>query len=284
MAGALLPFTAPAHAEPARLPVVATFSILGDFVREVGGASVDVSVVVGPDGDAHVYEPTPADAKKLAAAKLIVVNGLGFEGWLDRLIAASGTKAQIVVASDGVTPRRLEGATDPHAWQDVANARRYVENIRDALKKADPDSERLYDASATIYLEELALLDTVVARKVDAIPSARRRVVSTHDAFGYFAARYGLEFIAPQGVSTDAEASARDIAQIIDAAKREKVGAVFLENVVDPRLATRLAAEAGVKLGGVLYSDALSPPDGPAPTYVRMMLHNVEELTKALKN
>ena len=274
----------PAGAEPrAPLPVVASFSILGDFLREVGGDAVRVSVLVGPDGDAHVYEPTPADARKVSEARLVFVNGLGFEGWLDRLVAAADAKSRVVVASAGITPLKLDGGLDPHAWQDVANAGRYVENIRDALKSADPERAPVYEARAAAYLATLAALDKEVASAIAAISSQRRRIVSTHDAFGYFSARYGLEFIAPQGVSTEAEPSARDIAHIIDAARREKVAAIFLENISDPRLAQRLAKESGVTLGGELYSDALSKPDGPAPSYVAMMRHNVAELTKALR-
>ncbi len=272
------------RAGPERLAVVASFSILGDFVRRVGGDALDVAVIVGPDGDAHVYEPTPADSRKLQRAKLVFVNGLGFEGWLDRLIAASKTKAKIVVASAGVAPRRLEDAPDPHAWQDVANAKRYVETIRDALKGADPQRAALYDANAGAYLAKLDALNAEVKAAIDKIPPERRRVVSTHDAFGYFSARYGIEFIAPEGVSTEAEASARDIARIVDAIKREKVGAVFLENIVDPRLARTIVADSGAKMGGALYSDALSAPAGPAGTYIDMMRHNVRELTKALGN
>ena len=275
---------APAGAETqAPLTAVASFSILGDFLRQVGGDAVRVSVLVGPDGDAHVYEPTPADARKVSEAKLVFVNGLGFEGWLDRLVAAADAKSRVVVTSAGVAPRKLDGGLDPHAWQDVANARRYVENIRDALKSADPERAALYEARASAYLATLADLDKEVASAIAAIPSQRRRIVSTHDAFGYFAARYGLEFIAPQGVSTEAEPSARDIARIIDAARREKVAAVFLENISDPRLARRLAKESGVKLGGELYSDALSKPDGPAPSYVAMMRANLRALSEALQ-
>jgi zinc/manganese transport system substrate-binding protein len=279
---ALAALPAAAETPLAPLPVVASFSILGDFVREVGGDAVAVSVIVGPDSDAHVYEPTPADARKVSEAKLVFVNGLGFEGWFDRLVAAANAKARIVVASARIKPRKLDGELDPHAWQDVANARRYVENIRDALEAADPGRAALYETRAAAYLATLETLNKEVAAAIATIPREKRRIVSTHDAFGYFAARYGLEFIAPQGVSTEAEPSARDIARIIDAARREKVAAVFLENISDPRLAQRLAKESGVKLGGELYSDALSKPDGPAASYVAMMRHNVEELTKAL--
>jgi len=219
----------------------------------------------------------------VSGARLVFVNGLGFEGWLDRLVAAADAKARVVVASAGIEPRRLDGGFDPHAWQDVANARRYVENIRDALKAADPGRATLYEARAAAYLATLDALDKEVVAAIAAIPKQKRRVVSTHDAFGYFAARYGLAFIAPEGVSTEAEPSARDIARIIDAARHEKVAAVFLENISDPRLAQRLAKESGVKLGGELYSDALSKPDGPAASYVAMIRANLRALTQALK-
>jgi zinc/manganese transport system substrate-binding protein len=269
-------------APPSPLPVVASFSILGDFVKAVGGDRVEVSTIVGPNGDAHVYQPTPRDGKRLASARVVFVNGLGFEGWMERLVGASKTKAAVVVVSKGVQPRLDEGGTDPHAWQDVANAKIYVANIRDALKGADPGSAALYDANAAAYLEKLAALDAEVQSAIASIPKERRRIVSTHDAFGYFSERYGIEFIAPQGVSTESEASARDVAKIIDAAKQKKVAAVFLENVVDPRLSRRIAAETGAKMGGTLYSDALSDAKGEAPAYIDMMRHNVKELTKAL--
>jgi zinc/manganese transport system substrate-binding protein len=271
-----------ARAEAAPAPVVASFSILADFVRQIGGARVDLATIVGPDGDAHVYQPSPADGRAIAHARLVFVNGLGFEGWLDRLVAAAKTKAEVVTVSTGVAARHDEDGTDPHAWQDAANAMRYVENIRDALASADPQRAEAYRADASAYLAKLAALDEDIQRAIYAIPKERRRVVSTHDAFGYFAARYGIDFIAPQGVSTEAEASARDIARIIDAVKQHKVAAVFLENVADPRLTRRIAKETGAKIGGTLYSDALSDAKGPAASYIDMMRHNVKELTRAL--
>jgi zinc/manganese transport system substrate-binding protein len=288
--GALALFAPPLSAQPLppaaapspRLPVVASFSILGDLVRAVGGHRVDVTTIVGANGDAHVYQPSPQDGRRLAAAKLVFVNGLGFEGWIDRLVAASRTKARVVVVSRAVTPRKDGEGVDPHAWQDVANVKIYIANIRDALVDADPEEAQFYKSNAAQYLTTLGLLDAEIVAAIGAIPPARRRVVSTHDAFGYFSARYGVEFIAPQGVSTDAEASARDLARIVDAVRAHKVEAVFLENVVDPRFAKRIAAESGAKVGGTLYSDALSPPDGPAPTYVRMMRFNVKQLSEAL--
>lgn len=274
---------APARAETNRLPVVASFSILGDLVKSVGGERIDLTAIVGSDGDAHVYQPTPNDGRKLAGAKLVFVNGLGFEGWIDRLIAASKTKAKIVTATKSVAPRSDAEGADPHAWQDVANAKIYVATIRDALIEADPAGADAYEANAERYLAELDALDKDIRRETAAIPAERRRVVSTHDAFGYFAARYGVEFIAPQGVSTESEASARDIARIIDAVRTHKAPAVFLENIIDPRFAKRIAAETGAKVGGVLYSDALSDAKGPAPTYIDLMRHNMRELAKALR-
>ncbi|MBL1258453.1 metal ABC transporter substrate-binding protein [Methylocystis sp. Sn-Cys] len=272
----------PAYAGPESLPVVASFSIIGDFVRQVGGDRVTVTTLVGPDGDAHVYQPTPADGRKIAQAKLIFVNGLGFEGWLERLVAAAKSKGTIVTLGKGVAARPGEEGTDPHAWQDVANAKVYVAEMRDALAAADPAGAEAYQTNAAAYLAKLDTLDAEIVKALDAIPKERRRVVSTHDAFGYFSARYGVEFIAPQGVSTEAEASARDIARIIDSVRQHKVGAVFLENIADPRLARRISAETGAKIGGTLYSDALSGPKGDGANYIDMMRHNVRELTKAL--
>jgi zinc/manganese transport system substrate-binding protein len=281
LAFAFAAFAAPAAATE-KLPVVASFSIIGDLVGEVGGDRVLVSTIVGPDGDAHVYQPTPADGRRIAMAKVIFVNGLGFEGWLERLIAAARGKGTIITLGKGVAARAGEEGADPHAWQDVANAKIYVAEIRDALVLADPEGAEGYKANASAYLARLDALDAEIVKAIDALPKERRRVVSTHDAFGYFSARYGLEFIAPQGVSTEAQASARDIARIIQAVKQNKVGAVFLENISDPRLAKRIAAETGARVGGTLYSDALSAPRDDGANYIDMMRHNVRELAKAL--
>lgn len=286
-----LVWAAAARAEP--LKVVASFSILGDLVRQVGGERVSVAVLVGPNGDAHSFVPSPGDARTLAGARLVVVNGLGFEGWIDRLVKASGTKAPVVVASSGVTPieEAQEGhahaghdahAPDPHAWQNVANAKRYVASIRDGLIGVDPEGRATYEARASAYLADLDALDAEVRRTVAAIPEARRRVITTHDAFGYFARAYGLRFIAPQGVSSQSEATARDVARIIRQVKRDRIPAVFLENVADPRLMLQIARESGAKAGGRIFSDALSEPGGPAPTYIEMMRNNLREFSAAL--
>jgi zinc/manganese transport system substrate-binding protein len=277
---------ATAQAQAPRLKVVASFSILADLARNVGGDRVEVFALVGPDGDAHMFRPSPADAKRLGEAKLILVNGLAFEGWIDRLVKTARATAPVVVASKGIIPRKDEeeghGGEDPHAWQSVTNVRTYVENIRDGLIAADPEGASLYRANAERYLATLAALEEEIRAAIDKIPRSQRRIITTHDAFGYFGDAYGLEFIAPEGVSTESEASARDVGKIIRQIKSEKIPAVFLENVSDPRLTKRIAAESGARIGGTLFSDALSPPDGPAPTYIDMMRHNTKEIVTAL--
>ncbi|MFH1341486.1 MAG: metal ABC transporter substrate-binding protein [Pseudomonadota bacterium] len=271
----------PAHAQE-RLNVVASFSILGDFVGNVGGDRVSVTTLVGPDGDAHVYTPAPADARKVADAKLVIVNGLDFEGWLSRLVKSSGKKATIVTATRGLAPRKLGSHADPHAWQSVVNAKKYVANIRDALAAADPAGAEVYRTNAENYLAKLDALDSEVRAGVAQIPQDRRKVISTHDAFGYLAAAYGIEFVAPMGVSTESEASARDIARIITQIRTQKIPAVFLENISDSRLIRRISAETGAKVGGTLYSDSLTGEKGDAPTYIDMVRHNIKALTSAL--
>jgi zinc/manganese transport system substrate-binding protein len=265
-----------------RLNVVASFSILGDFVRNVGGERVSVTTLVGADGDVHVYTPAPADAKKIAEAKLLVINGFGLEGWLPRLLQAAGSKAPIIIATKGIAPLKLGSDADPHAWQSVVNAKIYVANIRDALVAADPADTEIFRANAENYLGKLDALDREVRQAIARIPQARRKVISTHDAFGYFAAGYGIDFIAPLGVSTESEASARDIARIINQIRNSGIPAVFLENISDPRLMRRISAETGARVGGTLYSDSLTDEKGDAPTYIDMVKHNIKALTSAL--
>jgi len=286
-------FVAPGARAQDRLNVIATFSILGDFVKNVGGDRVEVATLVGPNGNAHVYAPSPGDAKKVADAKLVFVNGLGFEGWLERLVKASGTKAPIVVATKGIKPLERagehghdhdhdHGRADPHAWQSVANAKTYVANIRDALIAADPAGKDAYLANAAAYLAKLDALERDVREVIAKIPADRRRVITSHSAFGYFQDAYGVSFTAPQGVSTEAEASAKDVAAIIAQIKKQKAAAVFLENVTDPRLVEQIARETGAKVGGTLYSDALTDDKGDATTYIDLIRHNLRQLASAL--
>ena len=289
----------PAEAADQKLAVVATISIIADFATVVGGDRVAVTSLVGPNGDAHVYDPSPADAKSLAGAKLVLVNGLGLEGWMDKLIKASGTKAPIVVATKGVAPRQMEaeeeaGApkpakaeapkliTDPHAWQSIANAKLYVSNIHAAFVAADPDGKASYDANTDASLAKLPEVEAHVKAAFAALPESQRRVITTHDAFGYYGAAYGIDFIAPQGISTDSEATAKRVGQLIKQIRSEKIRAVFIENMTDGRLINRIAKETGVKLGGELFSDALSPANGPAATYINMIEHNTKLLTAAM--
>jgi zinc/manganese transport system substrate-binding protein len=289
LAAAAVLFTSGTACAQEKLKVVATFSILGDFVKNVGGDRVDLTMLVGPNADAHVYSPAPADAKKVADAKVVFVNGLGYEGWMSRLVKASGTKAPVAVATKGIRERKAAGGhghshrgADPHAWQSVANAKVYVANIRDALAAADPQSKAESEANATAYLTKLDDLDREVKEAVAAIPAERRKIITNHEAFGYFQQAYGLDFIAPQGVSTEAEPSARDLARIITQVKKQKIPAVFLENITDARMMQRISQESGARIGGRLFSDALTDANGAAPSYIEMMRHNLKTLTAAL--
>lgn len=281
------------------LNVVASFTVLADMVHEIGGSHVTVRTLVGPNGDPHVYEPTPADSAAIAHADLVFVSGLGLEGWMDRLISASGYKGKIVVASDGVNTRTMidtdddsakgpdktaggepagKVITDPHAWNSVANAVIFATNIEKAFEAADPADADHFKANGDRYIAELKKLDAWVHQEINEIPPAKRKVITTHDAFGYLGAAYGIEFKAPLGVSTEAEASAQQVAALIDQIRKEGIKAVFIENANDPRLIQQIAKETGAKLGGTLYPEALSAADGPATSYVKMIRYNVKLL------
>ena len=274
------------------IKVAASFSVLGDMVKQIGGDRVVISTFVGPNGDAHVYEPTPGDAKTLSASAILVVNGLGLEGWMNRLQKSSGFKGKVITATQGIKTRQMEEEehgktrkiTDPHAWQSLANGRVYVANIRDGLIAVDPAGRDAYDANAKKFLADIDAVEQEVKDSIAKLPPARRKIITTHDAFGYFGATYGLEFIAPEGVSTESEASAKDVAKIIRQIKAEKIPAVFLENVTDRRLLDQIARETSAKIGGTLYSDALSEPNGPAGTYLDMFRNNIQALTAALSS
>ena len=316
--GLSLTAPAPAWSADTPIPVVATFSILGDMVERIGGDRVAVTTLVGANGDAHVYHPTPADARAVSQAEILVFNGLAFEGWLDRLVEASGFGGVRVVATDGIEPIRLEdddrhdddrderakkdghadehdhdrkgdhadehdhGAFDPHAWQNPANAVIYVDNIAAALAKADPANASTYYGNRAAYAAEIEALDADIRKTVEGLPDDRRTIVTPHDAFGYFAETYGLRFVAPSGISTESEPSAGDVAALIRQIREEGITAVFVESITDRRLIKQIADETGASLGGTLYSDALSGPDGPASTYLDMMRHNLEMLAEAL--
>lgn len=283
------------HAAAAQtLKVVASFSILGDMTQRVGGERVQIHTLVGHDADAHMYQPTPADAKTVAQAKLVIVNGFGFEGWIDRLVKSSGYRGKVLTASKGIKTLKRphlqnekqdykhDGEIDPHAWQDLSNALHYVDNIAQALSEADPAGKALYQANASKYKQEITTLDGEVRKSFNAIPAERRKVVTLHDAFGYFGRAYGISFISPVGGNTDAEPSAADVGRIIRQIRREKIPAVFLENISDPRLLERIRQESGAKTGGTLYSDSLSKSGDSAASYLDMMRHNAKTLAAAL--
>lgn len=291
LATALSALAAPAAAQ---IKVVASFSILADMAARVGGDRVVIATLVGADTDGHSYEPKPADLRIIASADLVVANGLGFEPWLDRLIRASGYAGTVVAASEGAKLRRLGNAADrgarrdaqtlpdPHAWQDLANARIYVGNIAAALTRADPAGAGDYAAAAAAYRAEITDLDAWARREIAAVPPNKRNVISSHDAFGYFAEAYGVNFLSPAGLSTAREPSAREVANLIRQIRRDGVRALFVENIADGGLTARVIAEAGGTIGGALYADALSGPNGPAPTFLGMVRHNTTALVRAM--
>lgn len=318
-----------AVASAENLKVVASFSIIADFAKNVGGDRVDITTLVGPDGDAHVYEPRPADAAAVSAADVVLVNGLQFEGFLQRLVEASGTKAPVVELTKGgevlksagddhhhdhdaaAEAKHEEGEDhaheedeghgreeahadeeghglhhhgefDPHAWHSVHNAEVYVKNIADAFCAADAAGCDAYKANAEAYGEKLEALEEEINAAVAAIPQDKRTIITSHDAFNYFEHEYGLKFLAPEGVSTESEASAADVATLIRQVREDKASAIFVENITNPRLIEQIASETGIKVGGTLYSDALSDESGPAATYIDMMKHNITTIKGAV--
>lgn len=270
-------------AESAPLRVVASFTILADLVREVGGPLVQVTSLVGPDGDAHVFEPRPADLKKVAAAELLVLNGLRFDRWAERLTRAAEFRGRLLVASDGIATRRNGLNIDPHAWHDLRLLQTYVTHIADALVALHPAAAAEFRRRAADYRQRLAALDQEIRAMLQAIPAERRRVMTTHDAFGYLGAAYGIEFLAPQGWSTESEPSAAQVANLIRQLRQHKVSALFFENISNPRLIERIAAEGGAKVGGTLYSDALSAPGGAVDSMLKLARHNAVTLAAGMR-
>ena len=278
----LQPIAARAQTPTSR--IVASFSILADMAQELAPAGVQVTALVGPNADAHVYEPSPADGRRLAQADLVVINGLGFEGWIERMIKVSGYRGRVAIATQGIKPRQGgHHGTDPHAWQDLAMARRYAVNISAAFAQRWPEQREAIAVREADYIARIDRLDRQVREQLAAVPREKRRVITSHDAFGYFGAAYGVDFMAPQGWATHSEPSAAAVARLIRQIRNQGVRAVFIENISDPRLIERLASEAGVRIGGTLYSDALSAPDGPAGTYLRLMEHNARSIVTALQ-
>lgn len=269
------------------LKVVASFTVLADVVHQVGGDHVAVTSLVAPNGDPHEFEPSPADAKHLKAADIVFVSGEGLEGWMDRLISASGYQGKPVTVSGGIKTHTMEEdgktVTDPHVWNDPLNVKVWVQNIEEALKSADPADAKAYHANAEAYLKTLDAMNLYAHQKIDPIPEGRRKVLTSHDAFGYFGAEYKVTFLSPLGVSTETEASAASVAKLIDQIKAEGVKTYFFENSNDPRLVKQIATATGAESGGELYVESLSKKDGPAPTYEKMFRYNVDQLSAAMQ-
>ncbi len=291
---AALLMTALSSAANAKIKVVASFSILGDLVSNVGGELVDVSTIVGPDSDAHAYEPKPQDVKALADANLVVVNGLGFEGWQQRLIDASGYSKKVVTVSEGITALPADEHHDhdesksehfdPHAWQDIRHAMAYVSAIARGLCEVDASGCQTYKANALAYTARLDKLSAEIKREFDVIPVDQRIIITSHDAFSYLGKAFDITFLAPEGISAEADAAAGDVAKLIRQIRNEKAKALFVESISDPRLLEQIAQETGLVIGGTLYSDALSGLEGPAATYIDMMRHNTRLLVGAILN
>ena len=292
---AVFALLAPAQAQE-KVKVLASFSILGDLVREVGGDRVEVSTLVGANTDMHGFQPTPAHVKAAAGAKLVVINGLGLEGWADRLVNSANYKGARLVATKGVKALTAEteghghnhkhkhsDRYDPHAWQEVANVKIYVANIRDALTGVDPGGKETYAKNAEAYLQKLTALEAEIKQLFAGLSEKERRAITSHDAFHYFGDAYGIEFLAAQSAGGDTQPSARDVARLIQQIKKEGVKAIFIENISNPRIIEQIARETGAKIGGTLYSDALSEANGPAPTYLDMMRHNAKTIAAALR-
>ena len=292
----------PAQAQQ-RLSVVASFSILADMTRQIGGDRITLRAIAGPDQDAHGFQPKPSDAAALTNAAVVIRNGLGFEGWLDRMIRSSGFKARLVTTTEGITPRIMEAhghdhggagrrhnhsvgprqVPDPHAWQDLGLGQHYIRNITGGLVAADPGGEALYRRNAEAFTARLAALDQWVRAEISKVPAARRKIVTSHDAFGYFGDAYGVRFLAPQGVSTEAEPSAAEVGRLIRQIKAESITALFMENMSNPATLQRIAQETGLRVRGRLYADALSAETGPAPTYEAMFRHNLSLMVPAMR-
>ena len=271
-----------ADSSGAKVNVVASFSILGDMVSEVAGDKAQVTTIVGPDADAHLYQPNTGDAVAVTEADLVIINGMGFETWSAELIKTSGTKAAIAVATDGIAPLLVEGEVDPHAWNSLTNGMIYVNNIEAALSTASPDDAAYFKANADAYRAQMMALHDRALADIAALPEDKRIVVTAHDAFGYLADAYGLTFLAPQGIDTEAEPSAKELADLISFLNEQGAGALFVENIANADLIKQISRETGIKIGGRIYSDALSVKGSPATSYLAMFAHNLDLLTTTL--
>ena len=268
-----------------KIQAVTTFTVLEDFVKRIGGDKIEITNLVPSDSDPHIYEPTPQDVKKISKANLIFINGLGFEGWIKRLIKGAGAKGEMVVCTQYIHPRLVFEDTlvrDPHAWHSIPHAKIYIRNIANALKKADPKNGDFYEKNTRAYLQELTLLDEYIRRKIDNVPPSKRKIITAHDAFGYFGNSYGIQMFAPQGISTESESKVHSIIDLIKQIKREKITTIFVEKISDPKIVQQIGRETGAKIGGELYADGLSDKDGQAPNYIEMIKYNFHLILSAI--
>ncbi len=283
---AALSLGATAAASAKTIDVVASFTVLADVVKNVGGDYVNVKSLVPPNGDPHEFEPSPDDAKAVKAAAVNFVSGEGLETWFERLVKASGATLKPVVVSTGIKTHIFEEdgkkVTDPHVWNSVPNVLIWVANIEKELAKADPEDAAAFKANAERYSKELQELNVSVHAKIGAVPRDKRNVLTSHDAFGYYGKEYGVSFLSPLGVSTETEASAADVAKLIDQIKKEHVKVYFFENSNDPRLIKQIADATGAQPGGELYPEALSAADGPASTYAKLIQYNTDQIVIAI--
>ena len=266
-----------------KVKVTASFSILGDLAHVIGGDRVSVYTLVGPNEDAHIFEPKPTDAKQLLTSQVFLTNGLGFEPWAQKLAKTSGFKGTSITASESVQARKMSGETDPHAWQNPNNVIVYVQNIADGLSQSDPAGAKTYQANALAYIQELKALDLWAKAQFADTPVSKRKVITSHDAFGYLSAQYQIQFLSPQGVNTESAPSAKQVSQLIRQIKRERIKAVFVENMANPKLLAQLSQDAGIEVGTDLYSDALSAAEKPGSTYLLMMRHNISHLAAGMR-
>lgn len=268
-----------------KIQAVTTFTVLEDFVKRIGGDRIEITNLVPSDSDPHIYEPTPQDVKKISKADLIFINGLGFEGWIKRLIKGAGAKGEMVICTQYIHPRLVFEDTlvrDPHAWHSIPHAKIYIRNIANALKKADPKNGDFYEKNTRAYLQELTLLDEYIRRKIDNVPPSKRKIITAHDAFGYFGNSYGIQMFAPQGISTESESKVHSIIDLIKQIKREKITTIFVEKISDPKIVQQIGRETGAKIGGELYADGLSDKDGQAPNYIEMIKYNFHLILSAM--
>lgn len=287
IAGYSILFAANAPVMAKTVNTVASFSVLADIVKQVGGDHVNVTTLVGPDGDPHTFQPSPKESVVINKAEVVFTSGLGLEGWMDRLVTASGYKGEVIVASDGVSSRIMqedgEEVTDPHAWNSAANGAIYARNVMNALVAVSPEDAEYFKQRGNAYIEQLNKLDAWAKDEFSGIDKTQRKVLTSHDAFGYFGAQYGVEFLSPQGISTESEASAKEVAELIQQIKDQGVHAYFIENQTDPRLVEQIASATGAKNGGELYPEALTENGGDADTYVDAFKHNVKVMIRSMK-